>query len=104
MPAKLRRSKEAYMPLLNKDVKSLALWRGRASGRVIEEEMEIQQHSVKIEFAMDITTKLTAIDNHPMNKVLGFGGKYLKKKFSPWIQEHGGWQKAFAVMDEEEVD
>ncbi|XP_069084114.1 apoptosis facilitator Bcl-2-like protein 14 isoform X1 [Pleurodeles waltl] len=72
--------------------------------QVIEEEMEIQQQSVKIAFAMDITTKLTAIDNHPMNKVLGFGVKYLKEKFSPWIQEHGGWEKAFAVMDEEEVD
>lgn len=72
--------------------------------QVIEEEVEIQQQSVKIAFAMDITTKLTAIDHHPMNKVLGFGVKYLKEKFSPWIKEHGGWEKAFSVMDLEDVD
>ncbi|XP_078529552.1 apoptosis facilitator Bcl-2-like protein 14 isoform X1 [Lissotriton helveticus] len=72
--------------------------------QVIEEEVEIQQQSVKIAFAMDLTTKLTAIDHHPMNKVLGFGVKYLKEKFSPWIKEHGGWEKAFSVMDLEDVD
>ena len=42
-----------------------------------------------------VIAKLTTIDNHPMNRVLGFGTKYLKENFSPWIQQHGGWVSEF---------
>lgn len=57
-------------------------------------ESEVKVQGFKVALAIDVTAKLTAIDNHPMNKVLGFGTKYLKEHFSPWIQQHGGWVSA----------
>ncbi|KAG9342694.1 hypothetical protein JZ751_016131 [Albula glossodonta] len=56
----------------------------------------------KIALTFDITSKLTAVDCHPMNMVLGFGAKYLKQNFSTWVQQHGGWEGAFD--DDEEED
>ncbi|XP_054446902.1 apoptosis facilitator Bcl-2-like protein 14 isoform X1 [Pteronotus mesoamericanus] len=64
-------------------------------------ESEIRAQGFKAALAIDVTAKLTAIDNHPMNKVLGFGTKYLKEHFSPWIQQHGGWEKVLGVSHEE---
>ncbi|XP_019600233.2 apoptosis facilitator Bcl-2-like protein 14 [Rhinolophus sinicus] len=66
-------------------------------------ESEVKAQGFKVALAIDATAKLTAIDNHPMNKVLGFGTKYLKENFSPWIQQHGGWEKVLG-MSHEEVD
>lgn len=54
-----------------------------------EDEDKIQY--TKVAFTLEVATRLTAVDNHPMNLVLGFGSKYLKEHFSPWIQNHGGW-------------
>ncbi|XP_037020706.2 apoptosis facilitator Bcl-2-like protein 14 [Artibeus jamaicensis] len=64
-------------------------------------ESEVKAQGFKVALAIDVTAKLTAIDNHPMNKVLGFGTKYLKEHFSPWIQQHGGWEKVLGVSHEE---
>ncbi|KAF6338892.1 BCL2 like 14 [Rhinolophus ferrumequinum] len=66
-------------------------------------ESEVKVQGFKVALAIDATAKLTAIDNHPMNKVLGFGTKYLKENFSPWIQQHGGWEKVLG-MSHEEID
>ncbi|KAM5254678.1 apoptosis facilitator Bcl-2-like protein 14 isoform 1-T3 [Hipposideros larvatus] len=66
-------------------------------------EAEVKAQGFKVALAIDATAKLTAIDNHPMNKVLGFGTKYLKENFSSWIQQHGGWEKVLG-MSQEEVD
>ncbi|XP_075757167.1 apoptosis facilitator Bcl-2-like protein 14 isoform X2 [Pelodiscus sinensis] len=71
-------------------------------GSTKETEDKIQ--CTKAAFAMEVTTRLTAVDNHPMNAVLGFGVKYLKEHFSPWIQNHGGWEKAMELLDQEEVE
>ncbi|KFZ64478.1 Apoptosis facilitator Bcl-2-like 14, partial [Antrostomus carolinensis] len=54
-------------------------------------EPEGQVQRVKVAFTMEIATRLTAVDNHPMNLVLGFGLKYLREHFKPWIQDQGGW-------------
>lgn len=54
-------------------------------------ESEVKAQGFKAALAIDVMAKLTAVDNHPMNRVLGFGTKYLKENFSPWIQQHGGW-------------
>lgn len=64
-------------------------------------ESEVKAQGFKVALAIDATAKLTAIDNHPMNKVLGFGTKYLKENFSSWIQQHGGWEKVLGVSQEE---
>ncbi|KFP53019.1 Apoptosis facilitator Bcl-2-like 14, partial [Cathartes aura] len=50
-----------------------------------------QVQCTKVAFTMEVATRLTAVDNHPMNLVLGFGSKYLKEHFKPWIQDRGGW-------------
>lgn len=57
-------------------------------------ESEVKAQSFKAALAIDAMAKLTTIDNHPMNRVLGFGTKYLKENFSPWVQQHGGWVSA----------
>lgn len=57
-------------------------------------ESEVKAQGFKAALAIDVTAKLTGIDSHPMNRVLGFGTKYLKENFSPWVQQHGGWVSA----------
>ncbi|XP_039210488.1 apoptosis facilitator Bcl-2-like protein 14 isoform X1 [Crotalus tigris] len=65
---------------------------------------EDELKSVKVALIMEATTRLTAIDNHPMNLVLGFGTKYLQENFSPWVQSQGGWVKALGLPEQEEVE
>ncbi|XP_055974244.1 LOW QUALITY PROTEIN: apoptosis facilitator Bcl-2-like protein 14 [Sorex fumeus] len=64
-------------------------------------ESEAKAQSFRAALAIDVMTKLTALDTHPMSRVLGFGAKYLKEHFSPWVQQHGGWEKVFGVTQEE---
>ncbi|KFV83314.1 Apoptosis facilitator Bcl-2-like 14, partial [Struthio camelus australis] len=52
---------------------------------------EGQIQCTKVAFTLEVATRLTAVDNHPMNMVLGFGIKYLREHFTPWIQNQGGW-------------
>ncbi|NWI11983.1 B2L14 protein, partial [Crypturellus soui] len=52
---------------------------------------EGQAQCTKAAFALEVATRLTAVDSHPMNMVLGFGVKYLREHFTPWIQYQGGW-------------
>ncbi|PKU39238.1 apoptosis facilitator bcl-2-like protein 14 [Limosa lapponica baueri] len=63
-----------------------------------------QVQCTKVAFTMEVVTRLTAVDNHPMNLVLGFGLKYLREHFKPWIQDQGGWEKVLTSLDEEEVE
>ncbi|XP_074725625.1 apoptosis facilitator Bcl-2-like protein 14 [Strix uralensis] len=63
-----------------------------------------QVQVTKVAFTMEVATRLTAVDNHPMNLVLGFGLKYLREHFRPWIQDQGGWEKALTSPDQEEVE
>uniref|UniRef100_A0A8C1A048 Apoptosis facilitator Bcl-2-like protein 14 n=1 Tax=Castor canadensis TaxID=51338 RepID=A0A8C1A048_CASCN len=64
-------------------------------------ESEAKARGFKAALAIDATAKLTAVDNHPMNRVLGFGTKYLKEHFSSWVQQHGGWEKILGIPHEE---
>uniref|UniRef100_A0A2K5M4U9 BCL2 like 14 n=1 Tax=Cercocebus atys TaxID=9531 RepID=A0A2K5M4U9_CERAT len=64
-------------------------------------ESEVKAQGFKAALAVDVMAKLTAVDNHPMNRVLGFGTKYLKENFLPWIQQHGGWEKILGISHEE---
>ncbi|NXX13837.1 B2L14 protein, partial [Podargus strigoides] len=63
-----------------------------------------QVQCTKVAFTMEIITRLTAMDNHPMNLVLGFGLMYLREHFKLWIQDQGGWEKALTSLDQEEVE
>lgn len=71
-------------------------------GSATDPEVDVQ--STRVAFAMEVIARLTAVDGHPMNTVLGFGMKYLKENFNPWIQSQGGWEKAFGLPDSEEVE
>ncbi|XP_051011421.1 apoptosis facilitator Bcl-2-like protein 14 [Acomys russatus] len=64
-------------------------------------ESEVKAQGFKAALAIDAIAKLTAIDNHPMNRMLGFGTKYLKECFSPWVQQNGGWEKILGISHEE---
>ncbi|KFQ31967.1 Apoptosis facilitator Bcl-2-like 14 [Mesitornis unicolor] len=63
-----------------------------------------QVQCMKVAFTMEVATRLNTVDNHPMNLVLGFGSKYLREHFKPWIQDQGGWEKALTSLDQEEVE
>ncbi|NXY83097.1 B2L14 protein, partial [Alcedo cyanopectus] len=63
-----------------------------------------QVQCTKVALTMEAITRLSAVDNHPMNLILGFGLKYLREHFKPWIQDQGGWEKALTSLDEEEVE
>ncbi|KAM9203260.1 apoptosis facilitator Bcl-2-like protein 14 [Mergus octosetaceus] len=67
-------------------------------------ETESQLQCAKVAFTLEIATRLTAVDNHPMNLVMGFGSKYLREHFSLWIRDRGGWEKAVTSLDQEEVE
>ncbi|KFO87777.1 Apoptosis facilitator Bcl-2-like 14, partial [Buceros rhinoceros silvestris] len=62
---------------------------GVSAGSTTEPRGQVQ--CAKLAFTMEVVTRLTAVDNHPMNLVLGFGLKYLREHFKPWIQDQGGW-------------
>lgn len=70
-------------------VTDLVLEETRVADPTMDSEIQVQK--TKIAFAMEVTTRLSDLGSHPMNAVLGFGTKYLKEKFSPWIQSQGGW-------------
>ncbi|XP_010155741.1 PREDICTED: apoptosis facilitator Bcl-2-like protein 14 [Eurypyga helias] len=63
-----------------------------------------QVQCTKVALTMEVATRLTTVDNHPMNVVLGFGSMYLREHFKPWIQDQGGWEKALNSLDQEEVE
>ncbi|XP_053110787.1 apoptosis facilitator Bcl-2-like protein 14 [Hemicordylus capensis] len=67
-------------------------------------DSEVQVQTTKVAFAMEVITRLTAVDTHPMNIVLGFGMKYLRENFNPWIHSRGGWEKALGLSDHEDVE
>lgn len=61
-------------------------------------EPESQVQRMKVAFIMEVATRLNAVDNHPMNLVLGFGLKYLREHFKPWIQDQGGWVRVLPPL------
>ncbi|NXW86645.1 B2L14 protein, partial [Alopecoenas beccarii] len=61
-------------------------------------EPESQVQCAKVAFTMEVATRLNAVDNHPMNLVLGFGLKYLREHFKPWIQDQGGWVRVLPPL------
>nr|XP_019960408.1 PREDICTED: apoptosis facilitator Bcl-2-like protein 14 [Paralichthys olivaceus] len=56
----------------------------------------------QIAVACEATSRLSAMDTQPMNRLLGYGSRYLKEYYSSWAQEHGGYDAA--LESDEEVD
>ncbi|XP_072256069.1 apoptosis facilitator Bcl-2-like protein 14 [Pyxicephalus adspersus] len=65
---------------------------------------EEEQQTDRIAMCLHATAALTTLDNQPMNKVLGFGARYLKENYSPWIQSQGGWDKVMGIQEDEEEE
>ncbi|XP_010901911.3 uncharacterized protein LOC105029994 [Esox lucius] len=60
-----------------------------------------QSSKTQIALTCEATSRLSVVDNQPMNRMLGFGAKYLQEHFSSWAKEHGGYVNAFANEDED---
>lgn len=52
------------------------------------------QKETEIALTFELTSRLNAMDSHPMNRVLGFGAKYLQDYLSPWVNQQGGYVSA----------
>lgn len=70
---------------------------------VVPEHQQSMRNREQIAWTLEVTSRLKALDLHPMNRVMGFGAKYLKDHFTPWVQQHGGWENAFDNDDDDEV-
>ncbi|XP_053719220.1 apoptosis facilitator Bcl-2-like protein 14 isoform X2 [Synchiropus splendidus] len=57
----------------------------------------------QIAVTCEVTSRLSAADTLPMNRLLGYGATYLKTHSSPWAQHHGGYEEALNSDDEDEV-
>ncbi|KAJ8002751.1 hypothetical protein DPEC_G00162200 [Dallia pectoralis] len=64
-------------------------------GPASEESVQKEQ----IALAFEVTSRLSALDLHPMNRAMGFGLRYLQQHFTAWVKKQGGWNKAFDCED-----
>ncbi|XP_026182700.1 apoptosis facilitator Bcl-2-like protein 14 [Mastacembelus armatus] len=56
----------------------------------------------QIAVACEATSRLSAMDTLPMNRLLGYGARYLNEEYSSWAQQQGGYEAAFEE-DEDDV-
>lgn len=57
----------------------------------------------QIAVACEVTSRLSAVNTLPMNRMLDHGARFLQDHYSTWAQQQGGYEKAFH-SDEEEGD
>ncbi|MCI4389054.1 hypothetical protein PGIGA_G00093410 [Pangasianodon gigas] len=74
--------------------------------RLSPEERPTTQSPQQAEIALtcELTSRLKAMDRHPMNRVLGFGAKYLQDYLSPWVIQQGGYEKVFSTNSDPEEE
>ncbi|XP_073706472.1 apoptosis facilitator Bcl-2-like protein 14 [Garra rufa] len=70
---------------------------------VVPEYLQSRRKREQIALTFEVTSRLKALDLHPMNRAMGYGAQYLQEYFAPWVNQHGGWEKAFDKDDDEEV-
>lgn len=66
---------------------------------VVPEYPQTRSKPEEIALTFEVTSRLGALDLHPMNRVMGFGAQFLQKNFAPWVKQQGGWEKAFDEND-----
>ncbi|XP_061662807.1 apoptosis facilitator Bcl-2-like protein 14 [Syngnathoides biaculeatus] len=54
----------------------------------------------QIAVACEVTSRLSAADTLPVNRLLGYGATYLQNHFSSWAKQQGGYEAAFNDDDE----
>ncbi|KAM9467415.1 uncharacterized protein Hap1MRO34_014192 isoform 2-T2 [Clarias gariepinus] len=74
--------------------------------RLSPEELPAAESSKQAEIALtcELTSRLNAMDCLPMNRVLGFGAKYLHDYLSPWVIQQGGYEKVFGSDSDAEEE
>ncbi|KAM8884001.1 apoptosis facilitator Bcl-2-like protein 14 isoform 2-T2 [Synchiropus picturatus] len=96
---KALQSAEAYMSytffekLMQTLLRKMGLW---------SQDPDASQKT-QIAVTCEVTSRLSAADTLPMNRLLGYGATYLKTHSSPWAQHHGGYEEALNSDEEDEV-
>ncbi|XP_010881817.1 uncharacterized protein LOC105018237 [Esox lucius] len=62
-------------------------------------EKSVQREEIAL--VCEVTSRLSALDLHPMNQAMGFGSRYLQQHHTAWVKKQGGWNKVF---DSEDTD
>lgn len=65
---------------------------------VVPEYLQSRSNHEQIALTFEVTSRLQALDLHPMNRVMGFGAHYLQKYFAPWVKQHGGWVSVYTPI------
>ncbi|XP_041934045.1 apoptosis facilitator Bcl-2-like protein 14 isoform X1 [Alosa sapidissima] len=60
------------------------------------------EEEAQIAMTCEVVTRLSTMDTLPVSQTMGFGACYLKDYFSPWVQQHGGWDKVFESDEEQD--
>ncbi|XP_076153084.1 uncharacterized protein LOC143136315 [Alosa pseudoharengus] len=60
------------------------------------------EEEAQIAMTCEVATRLSTMDTLPVSQTMGFGARYLKDYFSPWVQQHGGWDKVFESDEEQD--
>ncbi|XP_022604701.1 uncharacterized protein LOC111224480 [Seriola dumerili] len=58
----------------------------------------------QIAVTCEATSRLSAMDTLPANRLLGYGAKYVNEYYSSWVQEQGGYDAAFESDDDDDDD
>uniref|UniRef100_A0A671LYS4 Apoptosis facilitator Bcl-2-like protein 14 n=1 Tax=Sinocyclocheilus anshuiensis TaxID=1608454 RepID=A0A671LYS4_9TELE len=65
---------------------------------VVPEYLQSRRKREQIALAFEVTSRLKALDLHPMNRAMGYGAQYLQEYFAPWVKQHGGWVRVYAPV------
>ncbi|XP_070709965.1 apoptosis facilitator Bcl-2-like protein 14 [Pempheris klunzingeri] len=62
------------------------------------------QASLQTQIAVtcEVTSRLSAVDTLPTNRLLGHGARYLQDHYSLWARQQGGYEEAFYSEGEED--
>ncbi|XP_062339400.1 apoptosis facilitator Bcl-2-like protein 14 [Osmerus eperlanus] len=63
-------------------------------------EPSTEEPKTQIALTCEVSSRLSALDTLPMNRVLGFGAKFLKDHYSPWVMQKGGYEEVFESEDD----
>ncbi|XP_061923111.1 apoptosis facilitator Bcl-2-like protein 14 [Entelurus aequoreus] len=58
----------------------------------------------QIAVACEVTSRLSAADTLPMNRLMGYGATYLQNHFSSWAKQHGGYTGAIICENDDDDD
>ncbi|XP_029901540.1 apoptosis facilitator Bcl-2-like protein 14 isoform X2 [Myripristis murdjan] len=85
--------------------KLISLFLRRMGFKTFEPDGLGPQGSPKTQIALtcEVTSRLSAVNTLPMNRLLGFGANYLHTHYSAWVAQQGGYDAAIEDEEEEEV-